>query len=69
MNTECLSLLRITSISGDVAANFTVDRATADVQLPADLAPDYVRVMLGVDPVSLGLGQLPIFHTLLHFAL
>ena len=67
MITECLGLLRIIAISGGVAANFTADRAAVEVQLPADLALAHAQVIVSVYLVSLGLGQLSIFHALLHF--
>ena len=67
MITECLSLLGIIAISGGVTANFTATRAAVEVQLPADLALAHAQVITGVDLVSLGLGQLSVFHTLLHF--
>jgi len=67
MITECLSLLGIIVISGGVAANLTADRAAVEIQLPADLALAHAQIIVGVDQVSLGLGQLSVFHTLLHF--
>lgn len=69
MITESLGLLGIIAIGGGITANLTADRAAVEVQLPADLALAHAQVIAGVDLVSLGLGlgQLSVFHALLHF--
>ncbi len=67
MITEGLGLLGIIAIGGGVAPNLTADSTAMEIQLPAGLALAHAQVIAGMDLVSLGQGQLSVFHALLHF--
>ncbi len=62
-----LSLLRIVAPSSIVTAQLSTDHAVVDAKLSGDLSLAHADIPLGVNLVSLGLGQLLVSHALLHF--
>ena len=64
---EGLGPLRIVAIRDSVSAQLTADRAVVDAKLFGDLSLAHADTPLGVNLVSLGLGQLSVSHALLHF--
>lgn len=63
-----LSLFRSVAPSGVVTAQLSTDRAVVDAKLSGDLSLAHADTPLGVNLVSLGLGQLSVFHALLHLS-
>lgn len=55
---EGLSLLEIIPISSDITAQLTADSSVVDAKLSGDLSLAHADTPLGVNQVSLGLGQL-----------
>lgn len=65
--TERLSLMGIVAIERGVTAQLATDSTVVNTQRPGDLPLAYAETPLGVNLVSLGLGQLSVSHALLHF--
>nr|WP_263433931.1 hypothetical protein [Chromohalobacter salexigens] len=65
--TKGLSLVGIVAIERGVTAQLATDGTVVNAQRSGDLPLAHMNTLLGVNLVSLGLGQLSVSHALLHF--